>query len=62
VRVWRAEQAVELADTPYYQGCRSWVELERPLPTAGGTQVLPEKYIDDLHRQLDLMLNPTALA
>src|SRR5205807_4987516 len=33
VRVYRAAQAFELPDTAYYQGCRSWVELERELPT-----------------------------
>jgi hypothetical protein len=33
-RVYRAT-AVELAETPAYAGCRSWVELERELPSAG---------------------------
>src|SRR5260370_41067395 len=28
VRVYRAAQTVELPDTAYYQGCRSWLELE----------------------------------
>jgi hypothetical protein len=62
VRVWRVAQVFELPDTTYYQGCRSWVELERGLPTDGATPVLPEKALEDLHRQLDLLLNPTALA
>jgi hypothetical protein len=62
VRVWRAAQAVELPDTPYYQGCRSWVELERELPTEGATPVLTEAKMEDLHRSLDLLLNPTAFA
>jgi hypothetical protein len=62
VRVWKAAEVFELPDTPHYQGCRSWVELERELPTAGATPVLTEKKLDDLHRQLDVLLNPTAFA
>jgi hypothetical protein len=61
VRVWRAAEPFELADTAYYQGCRSWVELDRDLPTDGATAVLTERDLEDLHRQLDLLLNPTAL-
>ena len=55
-------QTVELPDTAYYQGCRSWVELERELPTEGATPVLTEERMRDLRRSLDLLLNPTALA
>ncbi len=62
VRVWRAAAPAELPDTAYYQGCRSWVELERALPTEGATPVLPEDDLRDLHRQLDLLLAPTAHA
>jgi hypothetical protein len=62
VRVWKAAEVFELPNTSYYDGCRSWVELERELPTAGATQVLPEAKLQDLHRQLDMLLNPTALA
>jgi hypothetical protein len=62
VRVWRAAQSFELPDTEYYQGCRSWVELERELPTDGATPVKTEEAMHDLHRSLDLLLNPTAFA
>ena len=51
-----------MPDTAYYQGCRSWVDLEQPLPTEGATPVLPPEALADLHRQLDLLLQPTALA
>jgi hypothetical protein len=61
VRVWKAAQTVELPDTAYYQGCKSWVDLQRELPTEGATPVLPESAIEDLHRQLDMLLNPTAI-
>ncbi len=62
VRVYRAGQIFDLPETSYYQGCKSWVELDRDLPTDGATAVLSDQAIDDLHRQLDLLLNPTALA
>jgi hypothetical protein len=62
VRVWRAAAAVELPERAEYAGCKSWVEMERPLPTEGATPVLSEEAMHDLHRSLDLLLNPTALA
>lgn len=62
VRVWRAAEAFEIADTPYYQGCRSWVEVEKALPTGGAAPVLSDEAMSNLHRQLDILLNPTALA
>ena len=62
VRVYQAAQTFDLPDTAYYQGCRSWVELERELPTEGATPVLTEGQMRDLRQSLDLLLNPTALA
>jgi hypothetical protein len=62
VRVYRAAQAFELPETPYYAGCRSWVELERELPTEGSTPVLDDDAFADLRRTLDTLLEPTALA
>jgi hypothetical protein len=62
VRVNRAAEAVDLPSLPYYGGCRSWVNLDRALPTAGATQVLTKEAVDDLLRTLDRVLNPTAFA
>jgi hypothetical protein len=62
VRVWRAPAPVELPESEYYRGCHTWVELERALPTAGATPVLPDSAIDDLRWNLDTLLNPTAFA
>jgi hypothetical protein len=62
VRVYKSAQVFELPDTAYYQGCRSWVELERGLPTEGATPVLTDVQIRDLRENLDLLLNPTMLA
>ncbi len=62
VRVYRAAAVTELPNCPAYEGCRSWVELDRELPTADATPVLSDKAMEDLHRSLDALLNPTALA
>src|SRR5262249_20008094 len=62
VRVYRAAEAFELPETPYYAGCRSWVELERELPTAGATPVLAEETFQDLLRSLNALLRPSAFA
>jgi hypothetical protein len=62
VRVYRAAETHELQETAYYQGCRSWVELERELPTDGATPILGDQAMRDLHHNLDVLLNPTALA
>ena len=62
VRVYYAPSPVELADTPEYQGCKSWVQLDHGLPTLGSTPVLSDERYANLRRQLDLLLRPTALA
>ncbi len=61
-RVYRAKTETILDDTPYYQGCKSWVELENPLPTEGSTPVLSDKDFRDVQLQLDRLLRPSALA
>jgi hypothetical protein len=60
VRVYRAGQAAELPDTPYYAGCKSWVELARALPTTGAVPVLADAAFDEVLRALDRILQPTA--
>jgi hypothetical protein len=62
VRVYRAAQAWDLPDTPAYAGCRSWVHLDRPLPTKGAVPVLNDADFHHLLETLDKVLNPTALA
>ena len=62
VRVYRAAHSVDLAETPEYAGCRSWVELDRDLPTEGARPVLDDKAFDDLLNTLDRRLQPTAWA
>jgi hypothetical protein len=62
VRVYRAAQAHELPNTPTYQGCRSWVELEQALSDHDAVPVLSDEAMRDLQESLHLLLNPTALA
>jgi hypothetical protein len=61
VRVYRAAKAFELPLTPEYEGCRSWVQLDQELPTEGAQPVLSDADFHDVHRSLDLLLNPTTL-
>ncbi len=62
VRVYRAAQAHEIPDTAYYGGCRTWVELEKELPTEGATPILSDQAFHDLQVTIESALNPTALA
>lgn len=62
LRVWRAPKPVELPENPYYAGCKSWVELERELPTDGSTPVLDDAAFRSFLHALERLLEPTALA
>jgi hypothetical protein len=62
VRVYRVHQIAELPDLGSYAGCRTWVELEREVPTEGATPVISDAQFGELRKQLDHLLNPTALA
>jgi hypothetical protein len=62
LRVYRAAETFELPDTAYYAGCKSWVELERELPTEGAVPVLGDDAFGEVMHQLDLLLRPTAFA
>jgi hypothetical protein len=53
---------VELTETPVYHGCKSWVELDQPLPTEGAKPVLDDAAFNDVMRKLDIILEPTAFA
>jgi hypothetical protein len=57
VRVYRAPQVFDLPDTAEYAGCRSWVELDRALPTEGATPVLEEQAFAQVLRKLDHLLS-----
>lgn len=61
-RVYRVPHAIEIVDSPRYAGCKSWVELDRELPTEEAAPVWDDEQFRDLLRSLDVLLNPTALA
>jgi hypothetical protein len=52
VRVYRGAAAVELPNTPYDAGCKSWVELERELPTTGAVPVLGDAAFQEVEGEL----------
>ena len=56
VRVYRASQVFDLPDTVEYAGCRSWVELDRALPTEGAAPVLREQTFAEVLQTLDRLL------
>jgi len=62
LRVWKAPQPVDLPETPYFAGCKSWVELGRELPTERSTPVLDDAAFRRLMSTLEGLLEPTALA
>jgi hypothetical protein len=62
LRVYRVPAAIEIADTPAYAGCRSWVELNPPLPTDDSVPVLDDLPFAEFTRELNDRLRPTAYA
>lgn len=42
VRVYRLAGPVDRVERPEYAGCKTWVELDEPVPTAGAVPVLPD--------------------
>jgi hypothetical protein len=61
VRAYRVAEPFEIPDTAYYAGCKSWVELEKELPTAGAVPVLDDDAFRDVVRTLELLLQPRAI-
>ncbi len=62
VRVFRAAAPIEVPETLAYAGCRTWVQLDKELSTAGATPVLDDAAFNNLLDTIDLRLTPTALA
>jgi hypothetical protein len=61
-RIYRSAAPVEIPEAPAYAGCKTWVDLDRAISTAGATPVLGDKAFDELLDTIDLRLSPTALA
>ncbi|MBI3850944.1 MAG: DUF1802 family protein [Verrucomicrobia bacterium] len=62
VRVSRLPQAVELPMSPAYGGCKSWVELETDVATAGARPVLSEEMFTEKLSQFRTALETAAAA
>jgi hypothetical protein len=62
VRVHRMPKPYELLELPAYDGCRSWVELEKPLSTEGSAPVLSDADFRLVQKQVDMILSPSAFA
>lgn len=60
VRVYRLPLKIELPMSPAYAGCKSWVELEKDIPTAGALPVLDQPMFDQKLNQFLAALNPVA--
>jgi hypothetical protein len=46
VRTWQLRDAVTIANTPAYAGCKSWVPLENSIETTGASPVLDDDAYD----------------
>jgi hypothetical protein len=60
VRVYRSQRMHELPETPAYLGCKSWVELDRPLSTDGAVPVVTDAVFEAQTKLIDAALNPSA--
>jgi hypothetical protein len=60
VRVHRLPLPIELPMSPVYGGCKSWVELDKDIVTAGAQVVLDQPTFDHKLKQFLAALNPVA--
>ena len=56
VRIWRSAAPAELVERPEYAGCKTWVELDRDLPTDGAVPVLSDDQFAAFQRDLQARL------
>lgn len=62
VRVFRITGPIEFPENPAYEGCKTWVDLDRPLSDEGGTPVLDARTYAVVLEEIDRLLSPTAFA
>jgi hypothetical protein len=62
VRIYRAPASIDLVESPEYEGCKTWVQLERDLPEEGAAAVLDARSYAEILEEIDRILNPTAFA
>jgi hypothetical protein len=57
VRIYRLREPMALEESPHFAGCRTWVNLERDLPTSDLSPVLAEKVHRERLSQIRCALN-----
>ncbi len=57
VRTYRLPQPVGTAERPEYAGCKSWVELDTPVPTDGAEPVMGEGAFAEYVRWVERILS-----
>jgi len=57
VRVHRLARPAEVIERPEYAGCKTWVELDAPVDTAGATPVLTDEVFAEYSRRVSGALN-----
>lgn len=62
LRVYRLPDPVLIPEGPDYSGCRSWLELRHPLPTAGAQPVLSDAEFQSVLHTLEPLLREFGLA
>jgi hypothetical protein len=62
VRVYKLRQPLELPNSEYFAGCRSWVELPSDLPTAGAEPVLGDEVFSRRLAAICVATSPIRLA
>jgi hypothetical protein len=62
LRVHRLPQPIALDVKPWYDGCVSWVELDRPLNPSGATPVLSEPEFTRRETEIRAIVGATAAA
>ncbi len=55
-RVYRRPTPIEIDDSPYLAGCKSWVELPAVVPTSGLQPVLDDSTFDRQRREIQQLL------
>lgn len=56
VRIYRRPTPFEITDSPYFAGCKSWVELPSALPTADLQPVLDDAIFERHRREIRQLL------
>jgi hypothetical protein len=60
LRIYQLPKPFRLTVRPHYAGCRSWVDLEEELPTAGCRPVLDDDAFDRERLRITALIKPPA--